>query len=83
MRNPTTPDLEAIKARQQNHSPHRFMEFFRTYQGPTLKALEALDEAGKESLVKGIEALAAQFNRSSNGTLTIPSEYLEGVTIRS
>lgn len=65
------------------HSPHHFMEFFRTYYGPTLKAFEALDEAGKESLARGIEELAAQFNRSSNETLTIPSEYLEVVAVRS
>lgn len=63
-------------------SAHHFMEFFRTYYGPTLKAFEALDEAGKESLAKGIEALAAQFNRLDDGALAIPSEYLEVVAVR-
>ena len=63
-------------------SPQHFVEFFRTHYGPTLKAFEALDETGKESLAKGIEALAEQFNRSTDGTLAIPSEYLEIVAVR-
>lgn len=79
--------VRALEAKRRHfvfhyHSPHHFMEFFRTYYGPTLKAFEALDVAGQDSLAKGIEQLAAQFNRSDNGSLTIPSEYLEVVAVR-
>ncbi|MBF6596071.1 MAG: methyltransferase domain-containing protein [Thermaceae bacterium] len=64
------------------HSAQHFVEFFRTFYGPTLKAFEALDEAGQTSLAQGIEALANRFNRTSHDTLAIDSEYLEVVAVR-
>ena len=64
-------------------SATHFLEFFRTYYGPTLKAFEALDVVGQQSLARGIEALAQQFNRSSDGSLVIPAEYLEIVAVRA
>lgn len=78
----------SLEAKRQHftfhyHSPHHFVEFFRTNYGPTLKAFEALDEAGKSSLEKGIEDLAQRFNRATDGTLAIPAEYLEVVAVKS
>jgi SAM-dependent methyltransferase len=60
-------------------SADHWIEFFRTNYGPTLKAFAALDDAGKEALDNDIRALEERYNRSSDGTMLIPSEYLEVV----
>jgi SAM-dependent methyltransferase len=63
-------------------SADHWIEFFRTYYGPTLKAFAALDDAGKEALANDIRALENRYNRSGDGTMLIPSEYLEVVITR-
>jgi len=63
-------------------SPEHWVEVFRTYYGPTLKAFGALDDAGKRSLEQDILGLIGRFNRSHDGTLVVPSEYLEIVITR-
>jgi len=63
-------------------SPNHWLEIFKTYYGPVLKAFAALDTAGQAALDHDIRALLAQFNRSGNGTLVVPSEYLEVVITR-
>jgi len=60
-------------------SPEHFVEVFRTYYGPVLKALAALDEQKGEELVADLIALIARFNRADDGTMVVPSEYLEVV----
>jgi len=57
-------------------------EFFRAHFGPTIKAFEALDAARQEEFTRELEALAERFNRSGDGTLVLPSEYLEVVAVR-
>jgi ubiquinone/menaquinone biosynthesis C-methylase UbiE len=60
-------------------SPEHWVEFFRTYYGPTHKAFAALDDAGQRIL----EAALVDFLRASNthpgGALVVPAEYLEVV----
>ncbi|HYI24529.1 MAG TPA: methyltransferase domain-containing protein [Thermomicrobiales bacterium] len=63
-------------------SPEHCVHFFRSYYGPMRKAFEALDEAGQDDLTRDLLDLMAQFNRSSDGDLVVPSEYLEVVAIR-
>ena len=60
-----------------------FFDTFRTYYGPVLRAWEALDEAGRESFRSQLTALADECNRSTNGALAVPSEYLEVVAHRT
>ena len=50
--------------------------------GPTLKAFAALDEPGKEKLAADIIALVERFNRAGDGTMVVPSEYLEVVVVK-
>ncbi len=59
-----------------------YVDFFRRYYGPTLKAFEALDAAGQEALAADMEALLREHNRSGDDTLVIHSEYLEIVAVR-
>ncbi len=64
------------------HSPAHFLEVFRTYYGPMLKAFAALDAAGQAALEQDIFALIAAFNRAGDGSVVVPSEYLEIVITR-
>jgi hypothetical protein len=60
-------------------SPEHWLDVFKTYYGPMLKAFAALD-AGKQSALRNdIMALVAQFNLANDGTVAVPSEYLEVV----
>ena len=64
-------------------SPEHWLEVFRTWYGPTLKAFAALPPAGQAALEDDILALLAEFNVSGDTTLVAPAEYLEVVvTVR-
>ena len=59
-------------------SAQHWVDTFRTYYGPTLKAFAALGDEG-QALEDELLALATSANTSTNGTLRIPSDYLEVV----
>ncbi len=63
-------------------SPEHFLDIFRTYYGPMLKAFSALDEAGQNGLRNDLLELIARLNRADDGTMVVPSEYLEVVITR-
>lgn len=60
-------------------SPEAYVEYWRRWYGPTIKAFEALDDAGKAALERDILELIGEFNRAGDGTMVVPSEYLEAV----
>jgi len=60
-------------------SAQHFLDTFRAYYGPMLKAFEALDAAGKKALARDIIALAERLNMSGDNTMVVPGEYLEVV----
>lgn len=63
-------------------SPDHWLEVFRTYYGPLLKAFAVLDAATRPALAHDIKGLIAEFNRSDDGSMVVPSEYLETVITR-
>jgi ubiquinone/menaquinone biosynthesis C-methylase UbiE len=63
-------------------SPEHFMDVFKTYYGPMLKAFAALDEPKRKHLHDDLIALIASMNKASDGTMVVPSEYLEIVILR-
>ena len=63
-------------------STQQYLDLFRTYYGPVLKAFAALDPAGQEALARDLVEAVERFNRSDDGTLLVPAEYLEVVAIR-
>jgi SAM-dependent methyltransferase len=65
------------------HSAAHWLEVFRTYYGPMHKAFAALDAAKQDALAVDLIALAEKFNRAIDGTLVVPSEYLEVVIMRN
>lgn len=64
-------------------SPQEFLNEFRRYYGPIHKAFMALDEAGQQGLERDLLAAMARFNRGSDGTVRLPSEYAEIVMTRA
>jgi ubiquinone/menaquinone biosynthesis C-methylase UbiE len=63
-------------------SPQHWLEIFRDYYGPVLKAFAALDQAKRDALEADIYALLDEVNVAKDGTLVAPSEYLEVVITR-
>jgi hypothetical protein len=63
-------------------SPQHWLEIFRTYYGPVLKAFAALPETGQAALESDLLSLADQFNRSGDTTMAAPGDYLEVVVAR-
>lgn len=63
-------------------SPRHWVETFRTYYGPVLKAFDALDAQGRIALEAELYALLERFNTATDGTLVAPSDYLEAVITR-
>jgi ubiquinone/menaquinone biosynthesis C-methylase UbiE len=60
-------------------SPEHFLEVFKTFYGPVLKAFAALDAATQQNLRNDLHALIVRMNRAGDGTMVVPSEYLEVV----
>jgi ubiquinone/menaquinone biosynthesis C-methylase UbiE len=63
-------------------SPQHFLDIFREYYGPMLKAFEALDAAGQKGLARNLLALIGELNTATDGTMVVPGEYLEVVITR-
>jgi SAM-dependent methyltransferase len=64
-------------------SPAHWLEVFRTFYGPMNKAFAALDHGGQMEFTREVMELLERDNRSGDGTLVLPSEYLEVVIERS
>jgi SAM-dependent methyltransferase len=60
-------------------SAAHWVQVFRDFYGPTLKAFAALDDAGKQALERDIAALLEAMNTAGAASLVVPSEYLEVV----
>jgi len=58
-------------------SPAHWIEVFRSYYGPMNKTYGALDAGKQDDFTREVLALMARDNRSGDGTLVLPSEYLE------
>jgi SAM-dependent methyltransferase len=63
-------------------SAQHWLEVFRTYYGPMLKAFAALDAENQAGLERDLTELLQRFNQGGSDTLAVPSEYLEVVATR-
>lgn len=63
-------------------SPEHFLEIFRNYYGPVLKAFAALDETNRQGLSRDLLALIGRMNAATDGAMIVPSEYLEIVIVK-
>jgi SAM-dependent methyltransferase len=81
------PAAISIQAESRNfnlryRSAEHFVDVFKTYYGPMLKAFAALDQAGQNGLREDLYALIARMNRANDGTMVVQSEYLEVVVTK-
>ena len=60
-------------------SPEHWLEVFKSFYGPMLKAFAALDETGQAALRRDLMMLLGEFNHADDGTVVVHSEYLEAV----
>ena len=63
-------------------SPQHWLDIFKTYYGPVLKTFAGLQPSAQAALTGDIIALIDRFNRSGDGSMVVPSEYLEIVITR-
>lgn len=64
-------------------SPEHWLEVFRGYYGPVLKAFAALETPERQQvLADELVALIGRFNTARDGAVVIPGEYLEVVVTR-
>jgi hypothetical protein len=66
--------------------PEQYLDLFRDFYGPTYKAFESLDNNGRAALAADLlDALErhAEHAEDGNGTLLVPSEYLEVVAVKA
>src|SRR5215470_13023950 len=60
-------------------SPEHWLDVFKSFYGPMLKAFAALDETGQAALKRDLLGLVGEFNHAEDGTVVVHSEYLEAV----
>ena len=60
-------------------SPEHWLDVFKSFYGPMLKAFAALDDNGKAALRRDLLGLVGEFNHADDGTVVVHSEYLEAV----
>ncbi|MFA6141177.1 MAG: class I SAM-dependent methyltransferase [Hyphomicrobium sp.] len=60
-------------------SPEHWVEIFRNYYGPVVKAFAAIDPQAREALEADLYALLDTSNVADDRTLVVPNEYLEVV----
>jgi SAM-dependent methyltransferase len=63
-------------------SAQQYLDLFRSYYGPVHKAFAALDETGQAALARDLIDAVERYNRSDDGTLVVPADYLEVVAIK-
>jgi SAM-dependent methyltransferase len=80
---------QAMVASESRHfvfrykSPVHWLEIFRDYYGPVLKAFASLAPEARTALEKDLLALIDKHNVAKDGTLVLPSEYLEAVITKT
>ncbi len=78
----------AIRAAHRHYvfryrSPQHWLDIFRTFYGPVHKTFLALQPSERAALEHDLMALIAQFNRSGDATMVVPSQYLEIVVTKA
>jgi hypothetical protein len=68
--------------RGRHKSPAHWVEIFRDYYGPVAKTFAAIDPEARETLEADLHALLGEFNVAKDGTVAVPSEYLQAVVTK-
>jgi len=63
-------------------SPSHWIDIFRSYYGPVHKAFAAIDPKARMDLEMDLHVLIGDLNAAKDGTVVVPSEYLEVVVTK-
>jgi len=74
----TETKVFAFRYRSDEH----WIETFKTYYGPVLKTFESLDAPSRATLTRELKRLIAHFNLAQDGTMVVPSTYLQAVIVK-
>ncbi len=66
----------------RHHSPESWVDFFKTYFGPTIRAHEAAGSRAPELSAAMID-LARRYNQSGDATLFAPADYVEVIAVKA
>jgi SAM-dependent methyltransferase len=61
---------------------HHWIDVFRTYFGPIIATLAALDEERRQRYLADLDGILTRFNRSQDSTLVVSADYLEVVMVK-
>jgi len=75
--------VERKATRQTFRSVDHWMDFFRTYFGPTKVAFERVGPEGEEALAEDLRAYLEESNTAGDRALVLEPEYLEVVATRA
>jgi ubiquinone/menaquinone biosynthesis C-methylase UbiE len=75
--------LERRVSRQTYRSPEHWLDFFRTYFGPTKMAFERVGAEGEEALAADMVAFLEQSNLAGERALVMEPEYLQVIATRA
>ncbi len=64
-------------------SAEAYVDYFRTYYGPTVKAFETAGTAQGDALFGDLVDLVHRYARTTSGPVSIPATYLETVAVRT
>ena len=78
-------DLRAERriSRQPFRSPDHYIEFFRTYFGPTQMAYERVGPEGEEALTEDLRDFLQSANTAGDRAMVLEAEYLEVIATRA
>jgi len=70
-------------SRQPFRSPEHYIEFFRTYFGPTQTAYERVGPEGEAALTEDLRSFLAAANTAGDRAMVLEAEYLEVIATRA
>jgi hypothetical protein len=70
-------------SRQPFRSADHYIEFFRTYFGPTQTAYERVGPEGEEALTNDLRAFLEAANTAGDRAMVLEAEYLQVIATRS
>ncbi len=75
--------IEKRLSRQPFRSADHYIDFFRTYFGPSQMAYERVGPEGEQALTDDLRALLAEVNTAGERALVLEAEYLQVVATRA
>ena len=73
--------IEARPVTFRYRSPEHLLGWFCTRFGPTRSVFDRLGDAGRIALARDLVAIHHAYNRADDGTVVVPSNYLEVVAV--